>query len=658
MPSTTQLLSRLPIALRIGALSMLSVVAVALLGITFYIDGKIVERENASLAAYSTMDWRVSQIRAHALDMRRISKEFQLTKNADFMAQYEENAVAALEELQRLQTVPESADISQNAQRISSVLNDHKSQFASLVDAFTTMGLTEKLGLKGELRSAVHAVEEKLKAANLDALTVKMLMMRRHEKDFMLRGAEKYIGRIDKRRAEFDPILAATTLSPAEKAEISKLMDGYQAGFKAFSALALKIAADSQALDDLSAAIESDFDAMAKVASNGKTAAQDALAAAQETAALFFTSVVLAALAVVVLFGWLIGRGITRPVRALTTTMTEMANGSVEIHVPYTDSGSEIGNMARAVEVFRNNAVRTRELEDDQKQQQERAQSEKRAMMEGLADQFDASIGAIVGRVSEATGHLTATASDMASVSEDTGSRAESASSASQNTNENVQMVATAAEQMTSSIHEINQKVIQASESSKQAASNVEITAGQMDTLAAMADKIGEVISMISEIAEQTNLLALNATIESARVGEAGKGFAVVASEVKALASETAKATESISELINEIQSETKTAVNSIANIGEVIRDLENTSAAIAAAMEEQGVTTQNVARNVADAAKGTRDVSDSIEFVRSATEDARSASAKVMGSAEDLSKQSALMQDEVARFLAQIRAA
>ncbi|MBO6756806.1 MAG: HAMP domain-containing protein [Roseibium sp.] len=657
MPST-QLLSRLPIALRIGALSMLSVVAVALLGITFYIDGKIVERENASLAAYSTMDWRVSQIRAHALDMRRISKEFQLTKNADFMAQYEENAVAALEELQRLQTAPESAGISQNAQRISSVLNDHKSQFASLVDAFTTMGLTEKLGLKGELRSAVHAVEEKLKAANLDALTVKMLMMRRHEKDFMLRGAEKYIGRIDKRRAEFDPILAATTLSPAEKAEISKLMDGYQAGFKAFSALALKIAADSQALDDLSAAIESDFDSMAKVASNGKTAAQDALAAAQETAALFFTSVVLAALAVVVLFGWLIGRGITRPVRALTITMTEMANGSVEIHVPYTDSGSEIGNMARAVEVFRNNAVRTRELEDDQKQQQERAQSEKRAMMEGLADQFDASIGAIVGRVSEATGHLTATASDMASVSEDTGSRAESASSASQNTNENVQMVATAAEQMTSSIHEINQKVIQASESSKQAASNVEITAGQMDTLAAMADKIGEVISMISEIAEQTNLLALNATIESARVGEAGKGFAVVASEVKALASETAKATESISELINEIQSETKTAVNSIANIGEVIRDLENTSAAIAAAMEEQGVTTQNVARNVADAAKGTRDVSDSIEFVRSATEDARSASAKVMGSAEDLSKQSALMQDEVARFLAQIRAA
>ncbi|WP_150495192.1 methyl-accepting chemotaxis protein [Roseibium aquae] len=648
----------LSITTRIGALSGLSMIAIAILGTTFFLSSQAIDRENQNLALYSNMDWRQSQVKAHALEMRQLAREFSLSNDPALLEPYVKAFESAETQFGELSNAAYSASIADNLDRLKAGVTDHRAKFDLLTSDYQAMGLTENDGLRGELRAAVHAVEEKLNEANLDALTVKMLMMRRHEKDFMLRGGEKYIERIDARRSEFDPLLAETALSDADKAEIMTSMDRYQAGFKAYAVMAKEIEEDIAALDQTYAAMVPDFDALSEAAYQGKVAAQKALEATQASAQTVFYSAAGGALAIAIVLAFLIGRSITRPVQALTGTMKNLAEGNIDVSVPFAETGSEIGDMARAVEVFQRNALRTRELEEEQKQQAEQAELDKRAMMDNLADQFDSAIGGIVARVSNAVTNLSETARTMSSVSEDTSGRAEAASSASQTTSENVQMVASAAEEMTASINEINQQVIRASTSSQKAASDVEVTARQMNNLAAMVDKIGEVVSMISEIAEQTNLLALNATIESARVGEAGKGFAVVAGEVKALANETAKATESISDLISKIQAETKTAVGSIDQIGQVIRDLENTSGAIAAAMEEQGVTTQSVARNVSDAATGTRDVSDSIAVVRSASEEARAASAQVMASAEDLAQQSGLMKNEVERFLAQIRAA
>lgn len=651
-------ITNLSIAARVGSLSAITVVAIVLLFFVARHSQQLVSTENDRLAEYSQMDYYVSQVLAKAQDMRRLEKDFLLTKDETLTASYNERYGEAVEFLKRTAEKPEAADQMPVIENLEGTLAQHKADFDAIVAQSKEMGLNEKVGLKGELRGAVHNVEEKLKAANLDALTVKMLMMRRHEKDFMLRGADKYIGRIDDRRSEFAEMLPNSGLPDAEQKEISALLDTYQATFKKYAEKAQFINAQVAAADETFEKIMPDWSKLSEAAYLGKQAASAGLETARSFSNNLFLVIGAISLLLAIALGWLIGRSITRPINDLTEVMNELAGGNNDVTVAYADRGNEIGSIARAVEVFRANAIRTQELEQDQQDRTARAEEEKRAFMENLASQFEASVGAIVERVSSTAANLDQSAQTMARVSENTSQRAEVAASASAQTTENVSVVASAAEEMTASISEINEQIIRASAASKSAAQDVTGTATQMETLANMADRIGEVVSMISDIAEQTNLLALNATIESARAGEAGKGFAVVASEVKALANETAKATENISELVTEIQAETKTAVGSIAKIGDVMRDLEQSSTAIASAMEEQGATTQSVAENVAQAANGTRDVSDSIKVVKDASVESSHATHAVQSSINDLTEQSNLLRDEVNRFLGQIRAA
>lgn len=442
------------------------------------------------------------------------------------------------------------------------------------------------------------------------------------------------------------------------RAEVSGLLDAYVSGFKAYAATQARIAEDAEELSRIYADLTPHVEAIVSKAVEGLEAAEADLDQTRGTVATVFVVAASAVLLAALALAYLIGRSITRPVLGITGAMRALADGDTSVSIPDAAAHREIGAMARAVEVFRANAIRARELEAEQAKQEQRAEAEKRAMMERLAEEFDGSVGRIVQAISQASQDLDSASQVMASASQDVDTRSASVAAASEQTASNVHTVAAATEEMSASIEEISAQVLRASGATQQASDNIVQTTNQMATLSGVADRIGQVVSMISDIAAQTNLLALNATIESARAGEAGKGFAVVAGEVKALASETSKATDSIAKLVGEIQSETRTAVSAIDGIGKIVGELNGTTAAIAAAMEEQGATTREVSRNVTEAAEGSRSVSQGIAGVSTASRDSRSAVQTVTAAANGLSSQSAAMRDEVERFLAHIRAA
>ncbi|MBF0375646.1 MAG: HAMP domain-containing protein [Alphaproteobacteria bacterium] len=354
---------------------------------------------------------------------------------------------------------------------------------------------------------------------------------------------------------------------------------------------------------------------------------------------------------------FLIARGITVPVRSMTEAMNRLAGGDKTVSVPALDNKDEIGEMAKAVEVFKRNAIEMDRLTAEQEEQKKRAEIEKRRSMNEMADNFEASVKGVVQTVASASTQMEGNAQTMSSVAEETNHQAAAVAAASEEASANVQTVASAAEELSSSISEISRQVSQAARIAGQAVEEARHTNGIIQGLASAAGKIGEVVNLINDIASQTNLLALNATIEAARAGDAGKGFAVVANEVKSLANQTAKATDEIGGQISGVQSATQQAVTAIESIGKVIAEISEISSAIASAVEEQGAATQEIARNVEQAALGTKEVSSNIGGVTQAAGEAGAVANQVLTAAGELSRQSEILRSEVDGFIARIRA-
>jgi methyl-accepting chemotaxis protein len=350
--------------------------------------------------------------------------------------------------------------------------------------------------------------------------------------------------------------------------------------------------------------------------------------------------------------------GVIRPIAQMTDVMKGLAGGNLGVSVPALSRGDEVGAMARAVQVFRDNALRVQSMEAEQAGLKLKAEGERKAAMQQMADGFDSVIGKIIQTVSSASSELESSAGQLTKTAEVTQVLSATVASASEQSSANAQSAAAAAEEMASSVSEISRQVQDSHKISCEAVSQVEQTNARIADLAQSASRIGEVVKMISAVAEQTNLLALNATIEAARAGEAGRGFAVVASEVKALASQTAKATEEISEQISQMQSATNQSVSAIQQIGGTIGRIAEISQAIASAVEEQGATTQEISRNVQQAAQGATQVAGSITDVNRGATDTGTASTHVHGLARSLLAQSNHLKGEVEKFLSTVRAA
>jgi len=365
---------------------------------------------------------------------------------------------------------------------------------------------------------------------------------------------------------------------------------------------------------------------------------------------------VVVVLSLVFLLLYSLSKTVTKPVRMMTDSMTRLADGDIEAMVPGLGRRDEIGGMATAVQVFKDNAIDKIRLEGEQAEAQQRNELEKRQAMLEMADRFELQVKEVVDGVSSSATEMQATAQQMSSTAEETSRQSASVATASDQATANVETVAATAEQLSASIAEIGRQVMQSAKIAQNAVDEAEATNDTVKGLAEAAARIGEVVTLINDIAGQTNLLALNATIEAARAGEAGKGFAVVAQEVKNLANQTAKATEEISSQIGAVQEETDSAVGAIARIRSIIGEVNDIATTISSAVEEQGVSTQEIARNVQQAAKGTQDVNANIENVRKAAGETGSAAGQVLNASQEMARQAEGLRGEVDRFLQEIR--
>jgi methyl-accepting chemotaxis protein len=374
---------------------------------------------------------------------------------------------------------------------------------------------------------------------------------------------------------------------------------------------------------------------------------------------LMLTGVLLVVAFAGIIVSFLIGRNISRPVVAMSKAMRELAVGNFEVQLPGLGRRDEVGQMARAIEEFKVQAIAKAERETSEREQKNRElAAARRSELHNLADRFETAVGVIIENVGSASTELENSAVILTKSSAATQQLSTVVTAASEETSTNVQSVASATEEMAGSINEIGRQVADSNRIANEAVDQAEKTDARIAELSLAASRIGDVTKLITTIAEQTNLLALNATIEAARAGDAGRGFAVVAQEVKALAAQTAKATSEISTQITGMQAATQDSVLAIKEISGTIGKVSEIAAAIAAAIEEQGAATQEIARNVQQAAIGSTQVATSIADVNRGAGDTGSASSQVLSSAQLLSNENKRLKAEVVKFLATVRAA
>jgi methyl-accepting chemotaxis protein len=352
-----------------------------------------------------------------------------------------------------------------------------------------------------------------------------------------------------------------------------------------------------------------------------------------------------------------LSRSLSNAIASMTSAMRGLADNDLEVEIPGRERTDELGEMAAAVQVFKDNMIEGRDLRAAQSEDQ-KAKAQRQQIVDEAIKRFEQSATESITKVTRSSEEMQRSAQSLTAIAEETTNKSTTVASSSEEATSNVQTVASAAEELSASIGEISRQVNESASMSREAVEQADATGNQVNSLVQAAQKIGEVVSLIQDIAEQTNLLALNATIEAARAGDAGRGFAVVASEVKGLAEQTGRATDQIAGLITDIQSSTEASVTSIEAISEKIKAMDSIASAIAASVEEQGTATQEIASNVQQAAMGTQNVSSNIAGVNEATQQTGAAAAQVLSGSTALSEEANGLRKNIDMFLETIRAA
>jgi len=654
----SKLLAHFRIGVQIGVIGCVGILGLLAVGAVYLYASNVQTQSDRVSDRAAEAEALVGALRVDMLEARRQEKNFQLRRQDEYVRQHAATMAQATQHLAALESLHHDEAETRLIKQVGDGMQLYATAFADLARSVATAGLDETRGKLGELRNAVHTIEHELETVNHPEVVVPMLMMRRHEKDFLARLDPAYAAEVKARLPEFEGAVRAAGLAPALQADLMQKMTTYQQAFAEMAKVKLEEVAEAKRLTAADAALEP---MLIDLVGGFDKALQTARAESAEAKA-WTNRMILAwlgaAIVAMALLAWLVGRSISRPVATMTAAMRALSGGNLTVDIPAHGRRDEIGEMAKSVQVFKDTMIEAERLRAEQEAQKQRAAAERREAMLALATRFESSVGGIVESVSAQAIELQATAQAMTDTSEQTSRRAATVAAASEQATANVQTVASATEQLSASVGEIGQQVTRSSRMVGDAVEQANRGNRQVQGLAAAGQKIGEVVKLIAEIAGQTNLLALNATIEAARAGDAGKGFAVVASEVKALASQTAQATDEIAAQVKAIQDATSSSVQAIQDVAEIIGKVSETTTVIASAVEQQGAATQEIARNVQQAAQGNQEVSSHIAGVSEAAQQTGAAATQVLASAGELSKNGALLKHQVDAFLQEVRAA
>jgi methyl-accepting chemotaxis protein len=646
---------------RIMAVGAVGVFGLILVGALYFYGNRVQDGFRAASDDAERIANAALKLRADFLDARRLEKDFLLRRELDYATRHKEVGKAIESNLSMLQDSARALGQIELVSQIVSIIDvfgSYEKHFASIVSVQKELGLNESSGLEGALRASIETIEKKLNDFDDPRIEVAMLMMRRHELDFMLSHDPRYGEAMKKGAIEFERSLVSAPFPPLVKQDIAQKLQAYQRDFFAWMEAATVLTKEQKATLEAYETIDPGIEAVLKAVERIRDEAEVAYTASRRSVSMQTGFAIPLIILSVVLLGALVARSISRPIVRMTEAMTELANGNVRIVPPGVGRKDEVGAMASAVQVFRDNMIEAERLRAEQTEAEKRASGEKRATLHTFANEFQMAVGNVVDLVSSASTELEAAAQTLTKTAGTTQALSTNVAGASDQASENMQSVAAATEQLAASVGGIMRQVQESSKIASDAVRQAQQTDARMSALSKASTRIGEAVKIISAIAEQTNLLALNATIEAARAGDAGKGFAVVAAEVKALASQTAKATDEIGQQIAGIQTATQESVAYSQEINTTINRISEISSMIASAIEQQGAAMQGIARNVQQAASRTMQVASNITEVNRGASETGSASAQVLSSAQGLSTESVRLKGEVEKFIARVRTA
>lgn len=652
------LLSDLSIRFRFALL-----VGIALLGAAIFATLSFVveDRINTLLVAqdeFRRLNDLAGDVRAKAAALQNHEEHFLRERDKESVQAYSEDIIFVAASLERMQAMAGAALLSEQVGQLRQGYTKVGERFQSVRQRAERLGLTASTGLRGELASSVKAVEDELKMwPNVGALLPQLLQMRIAEKNFMLYGKEVYLGHHTRFSKQFAFDLSVSPLPKSTQDDLVRLLDDYSRDLEAYVAESIAMEAEVAELRSQSAALRP---LLAQVFSHARQGMDNAVAQ-QETARRQMSRLMMvfnvAALALFCAVALVLARSITQPVRLIEQAMERLAGGDHNVVVPGIRRKDEIGDMAKAVGVFKDNAIAMVRLQQEQEAIRAEAEAVNHQRMLALADHFEQAVKSVADAVDNNAQAIRDTALRMVTGGRSGDNSSLSVAEAAERSRNTVAAVADAAGELTDSVADISRHVETTSQVVRHAVNELGNANAKVGGLLQLAGNIDRVVTLIGDIAGRTNMLALNATIEAQRAGDAGKGFAVVADEVKHLAQKTAESTREIAEQLAAIQAATADTVDAIGDVGLAIEKVDHIAAQVADAVTRQAEVTAKIGRCVEEVTAGTQDVTGGVVHVTQSAVRYCGSAVRVKWAADSLAGPAANLKREVDGFLRTIRA-